>query len=83
MASEDLGKDLISVNNLLKKHAVSITEGVHEHTQVHTHVRICIPIQQANSHSYIECKLVHTVHCASLFTWTTENFINNFSNNVA
>jgi len=29
MASEDLGKDLISVNNLLKKHAVSITEGVH------------------------------------------------------
>ena len=63
MASEDLGKDLVSVNNLLKKHAVSIFENIHKYPPVfstYIQTKVC---GKAHSRSYIKCKLVqYTLH---------------------
>ena len=41
LSSEDLGKDLTSVNNLLKKHAV----------------RFCVPIPKPHKHTWLNEKL--------------------------
>ena len=49
MASEDLGKDLISVNNLLKKHAVKMFMNIHTYIRMYVHMYVFAYLLQANS----------------------------------